>query len=225
MFEGLEKEHIEGAIEAMLFVTDEPTSPLDLAKMLECEVSEVTSALASLQARLEERDAGIQLREVAGGWRLYTHPRFHELIEEYVLSWDTRKLSQAAMETLAVIAYTQPVTRAGVSSVRGVSSDSSINSLVEKGLVREVGVSEAQGNPVLYGTTRAFLEKFGLRNTGDLPDIAEFAPDEEMRTLIMQRLGATQEEIEATVADALASSIGVVEKIDFDALEFDFDDE
>ncbi len=225
MFEGLEKEHIEGAIEAMLFVTDEPTSPLDLAKMLECEVSEVTSALASLQARLEERDAGIQLREVAGGWRLYTHPRYHELIEEYVLSWDTRKLSQAAMETLAVIAYTQPVTRAGVSSVRGVSSDSSINSLVEKGLVREVGVSEAQGNPVLYGTTRAFLEKFGLRNTGDLPDIAEFAPDEEMRTLIMQRLGATQEEIEATVADALASSIGVVEKIDFDALEFDFDDE
>lgn len=225
MFEGLEKEHIEGAIEAMLFVTDEPTSPLDLAKMLECEVSEVTSALASLQARLEERDAGIQLREVAGGWRLYTHPRYHELIEEYVLSWDTRKLSQAAMETLAVIAYTQPVTRAGVSSVRGVSSDSSINSLVEKGLVREVGVSEAQGNPVLYGTTRAFLEKFGLRNTGDLPDIAEFAPDEEMRTLIMQRLGATQEEIEATVADALASSIGVVEKIDFDALEFDFDNE
>ncbi len=225
MFEGLEKEHIEGAIEAMLFVTDEPTSPLDLAKMLECEVSDVTSALTSLQARLEERDAGIQLREVAGGWRLYTHPRYHELIEEYVLSWDTRKLSQAAMETLAVIAYTQPVTRAGVSSVRGVSSDSSINSLVEKGLVREVGVSEAQGNPVLYGTTRAFLEKFGLRNTGDLPDIAEFAPDEEMRTLIMQRLGATQEEIEATVADALASSIGVVEKIDFDALEFDFDDE
>ncbi len=225
MFEGLEKEHIEGAIEAMLFVTDEPTSPLDLAKMLECEVSEVTSALASLQARLEERDAGIQLREVAGGWRLYTHPRYHELIEEYVLSWDTRKLSQAAMETLAVIAYTQPVTRAGVSSVRGVSSDSSINSLVEKGLVREVGVSEAQGNPVLYGTTRAFLEKFGLRNTGDLPDIAEFAPDEEMRTLIMQRLGATQEEIEATVADALASSIGVVEKIDFDALEFDLDEE
>ena len=225
MFEGLEKEHIEGAIEAMLFVTDEPTSPLDLAKMLECEVSDVTSALVSLQARLEERDAGIQLREVAGGWRLYTHPRYHELIEEYVLSWDTRKLSQAAMETLAVIAYTQPVTRAGVSSIRGVSSDSSINSLVEKGLVREVGVSEAQGNPVLYGTTRAFLEKFGLRNTGDLPDIAEFAPDEEMRTLIMQRLGATQEEIEATVADALASSIGVVEKIDFDALEFNFDDE
>lgn len=225
MFEGLEKEHLEGAIEAMLFVTDEPVSALELARMLGCEASEAVGALEALKRRLEQSDAGIQLREVAGGWRLYTHPRYHELIEEYVLSWDTRKLSQAAMETLAIIAYTQPVTRSSVSSIRGVSSDSSINSLIEKGLVREMGTSDAQGNPMLYGTTRAFLEKFGLRSVHDLPDIAEFAPDEEMRTLIMQRLGATQEEIEATVSEAVASSIGVVEKIDFDALEFDFDDE
>ena len=86
-----------------------------------------------LRDQLEGENRGIQLREVAGGWRLYTHPAYHELIERYVLSWDTRKLSQAAMETLAIVAYLQPVTRSGVASVRGVNSDSSINSLVEKG--------------------------------------------------------------------------------------------
>ena len=132
---------------------------------------------------------------MAGGWRLFTHPAFHELIEKYVLSWDTRKLSAAAMETLAIVAYTQPVTRAGVASVRGVNSDSPINSLVEKGLVREVGAADTPGNPTLYGTTRGFLEKFGLRSPADLPDLADFAPDEETRRLITERLSATREDV------------------------------
>ena len=149
-------------------------------------------ARAADQDDLEARGSGIQLREVAGGWRLFTHPAYHELIEKYVLSWDTRKLSAAAMETLAIVAYTQPVTHAGVASVRGVNSDSSINSLVEKGLVREVGTEDAPGNPVLYGTTRGFLEKFGLRSPADLPDLADFAPDAETRRLITERLSATR---------------------------------
>ena len=207
-----------------------------------------------------------------------------------MLSWDTRKLSAAAMETLAVVAYAQPVTRAGVASVRGVNSDSSINSLVEKGLVREAGVADTPGNPVLYATTRAFLEKFGLRSTADLPPLDDFAPDDETRRLITERLSATRDEAaitdeqarlmaeglmygddagdeaqgglegtsalgdrpvspddvragvssaanaqaadsrsasprEAMFAEAIASTLGVVDKIDFDSLVFETEDE
>lgn len=228
MFEGLTESNMQGAIEAMLFVTDEPVSAIALADMLECDVAAVDAALREIQRKREDEESGIQLREVAGGWRLYTHPAYHDLIEKYVLSWDTRKLSAAAMETLAIIAYTQPVTRVGVASIRGVNSDSSINSLVEKGLVKEVGQADTPGNPTLYGTTRAFLEKFGLRSVSDMTDIAEFAPDAEMRALISERLSSTREQIsvsEEQVAEAMAQVVGVVEKIDFDELEFDFDEE
>ena len=195
MFQGLQEHQLAGALEAMLFVTDEPVGTIALAEMLECEPGQVEAALVALREKLERDGSGIQLREVAGGWRLFTHPAFHELIEKYVLSWDTRKLSAAAMETLAIVAYTQPVTRAGVASVRGVNSDSPINSLVEKGLVREVGTADTPGNPTLYGTTRGFLEKFGLRSPADLPDLADFAPDEETRRLITERLSATREDV------------------------------
>ena len=193
MFEGLDQAQLPGAIEAMLFVTDEPVGVIELADMLEADPKLVEQALMDLREKLEREQRGIQLREVAGGWRLYTHPAYHDLVEKYVLSWDTRKLSQAAMETLAIVAYLQPCTRAGVASVRGVNSDSSINSLVEKGLVREAGVADTPGNPTLYATTRAFLEKFGLRSTADLPDLSEFAPDDSTRTLIRERLSAAHE--------------------------------
>ncbi len=244
MFQGLSEENIEGAIEAMLFVTDEPVGVLTLADQLECDPVLVEAALVEIARKLEADNRGIQLREVAGGWRLFTHPAYHDVIEKYVPSWDTRKLSAAAMETLAIIAYTQPVTRAGVAQVRGVNSDSTVSSLVEKGLVREMGTSDAPGNPTLYGTTRAFLERFGLRSTKDLPDLAEFAPDEETRRLIAERLSATrvapevseeaaalmaeqmlEEDMDAQMQDAIAATLGVVDKIDFDALSFDFDQE
>ncbi len=290
MFQGLLESQVKGAVEAMLFVTDEPVGALTLAKMLDCDPALVEDALSTLRDELAGSDRGIQLREVAGGWRLFTHPAYHELIEQYVLSWDTRKLSAAAMETLAVVAYAQPVTRAGVASVRGVNSDSSINSLVEKGLVREAGVADTPGNPVLYATTRAFLEKFGLRSTADLPPLDDFAPDDETRRLITERLSATRDEAaitdeqarlmaeglmygddaedeaqdglegasalgdrpassddvradassaagaqaagsrsasprEAMFAEAIASTLGVVDKIDFDSLVFETEDE
>lgn len=209
MFQGLPENRLVGAVEALLFVTDEPVSILALAEILECDAKDIEHALTSLRESLESRGAGIQLREVAGGWRLFTHPAYHELIESYVLSWDTRKLSAAAMETLAIIAYTQPTTRASVASVRGVNSDSSINSLVEKGLVREVGTAESPGNPTLYGTTRTFLEKFGLKSAKDLPDLGDFAPDEETKRLIGERLSATRTgiEISADQAHSLAQSL------------------
>jgi segregation and condensation protein B len=262
MFEGLQESQLSGAIEAMLFVTDEPVGVMDLSDMLEVEPAQVEEALVALRERFEREERGIQLREVAGGWRLYTHPAYHELVEKYVLSWDTRKLSQAAMETLAIVAYLQPCTRAGVASVRGVNSDSSINSLVEKGLVREAGQADTPGNPTLYATTRGFLEKFGLRSTKDLPPIEDYAPDEATRKLIQERLSSSTEgvrvapEAQAEAADlpfgkdsadaaggaaefaepasedaqealnqAMAGAFGLVEKIDFDGLNFDMDDE
>ncbi len=220
--------NLDGAIEAMLFVTDEPVSAVGLSQILEKDVSVVEEALNRISKKLEKESFGIQLREVAGGWRLCTHPAYHDIIEKYVISWDTRKLSAAAMETLAIIAYTQPVTRNSIASIRGVSSDSPINSLIEKGLIKEVGTAQTPGNPTLYGTTRAFLEKFGLRSIDDLVDICEFAPDEETRTLIAERLSSTYQDVtvsEEEAAKAVEQVTGVVEKIDFDALDFDFDQE
>lgn len=104
------------------------------------------------------------------------------------MSWDTQKLSQAALETLAVIAYHQPVTRETVKGIRGVNSDGVISSLVDKGLVREMGRDPQRGQAIIYGTTSAFLEKFGLRSTRDLPDLEQFAPDEQTRQYIRERL-------------------------------------
>lgn len=222
MFEGLDQAQLSGAIEAMLFVTDEPVGVIELADMLEVDPKLVEQALVDLREKLEREQRGIQLREVAGGWRLYTHPAYHDLVEKYVLSWDTRKLSQAAMETLAIVAYLQPCTRAGVASVRGVNSDSSINSLVEKGLIREAGQADAPGNPTLYATTRGFLEKFGLRSVSDLPDLDEFAPDDATRQLIRERLSAGGQEArvapEAQMSDGEAGG-------PLDGLQFDFEDE
>ncbi len=208
MFEGLQESQLEGALEALLFVTDEPASAITLADMLEVEPAEAEAALGRLRERLAASGGGIVLREVAGGWRLYTHPAYHELVERYVLSWDTRKLSQAALETLAIVAYSQPVTRARIAAVRGVNSDSSVNSLVEKGLLREAGVEDSPGNPVLYATTRTFLEKFGLRSTADLPPLETFAPDEETRRFVAERLGAARTAVEHGAVDASGADGG-----------------
>lgn len=208
MFEGLQESQLEGALEALLFVTDEQASAITLADMLEVEPAEAEAALGRLRERLAASGGGIVLREVAGGWRLYTHPAYHELVERYVLSWDTRKLSQAALETLAIVAYSQPVTRARIAAVRGVNSDSSVNSLVEKGLLREAGVEDSPGNPVLYATTRTFLEKFGLRSTADLPPLETFAPDEETRRFVAERLGAARTAVEHGAVDASGADGG-----------------
>lgn len=266
MFSGLQENQLKGALEAMLFVTDEPVSVIVMAEMLEVTPKQVETALAELSQHFAEGERGIQLREVAGGWRLFTHPVYHELLEKYIVSWDTRRLSQAAIETLAIVAYSQPVTRAELAQIRGVNSDSSITSLVEKGLAREVGVSEEAGNATLYGTTKTFLERFGLRSLQDLPDLESFAPDDETREFIRERLSATQqthsfEKLESNdealqnldvaidldddemgtefsssssvptdiarsmLTEALASGLGIVEKVDLDALDFESEDE
>lgn len=181
---------LRGAIEALLFVSDEPVAASRIAKVLDEGESAVNATLTELAEEYRDQERGFQLREVAGGWRMFTHPAYHEKIEQYVLSWDTRRLSQASLEALAVIAYHQPVTRAGVNAVRGVNSEGVISSLVDKGLVRETGRDKNQGNAILYGTTRTFLEKFGLKDLTELPPLEEFAPDPQTERAIRERLGA-----------------------------------
>ncbi len=181
---------LSGALEALLFVSDEPVSAVRLAKLLEASPGAVEAALANLAEEYREADRGFQLREVAGGWRFYTHPAHHDVIERYVLSWDTRRLSQAALEAMAVVAYHQPVTRQGINAVRGVNSEGVVASLVEKGLVREVGRDKNAGNAILYGTTLNFLEKFGLKDISELPPLEEFAPDELTERAIRDRLSS-----------------------------------
>jgi len=183
---------LRGTLEALLFVTDEPLPAARVSKLLERGEADVVDALTELATEYERDERGFQLREVAGGWRLYTHPAFHHVIETMILSWDTRRLSQAALEALAVIAYHQPVSRQGVNAVRGVNSEAVISSLVEKGLVREAGRDRNQGNAVIYGTTRTFLEKFGLKDISELPPLAEFAPDADTENAIRERLNAIE---------------------------------
>lgn len=185
-----ENSGIKGALEALLFVSDEPVPASRLAKVLEVATAEVDDELKALAAEYAAEERGFQLREVAGGWRMYTHPAYHQQVEEYVLSWDTRRLSQAALEALAVVAYHQPVTRQGVNAVRGVNSEAVISSLIEKGLVREAGRDKNAGNAILYGTTRTFLERFGLKDLSELPPLEEFAPDPETERAIRERLNA-----------------------------------
>ncbi|OFK24414.1 SMC-Scp complex subunit ScpB [Olsenella sp. HMSC062G07] len=199
----LEAGSLKAALEALLLVSSDAVSALDLARALGVAPTEASSALADLAAEYADAGRGFQLREVAGGWRLFTHPAFHEQVESYVLSWDTRRLSQAALETLAVIAYHQPVSREGVKAVRGVNSDGVIGSLREKGLVREAGRDPGHGNAVLFGTTQRFLEQFGLRSLRELPPLEDFAPDEQARQFIRERLSGTaaSSTLEETVDD------------------------
>ncbi len=193
---------LKGALEALLLVSSEPVSAVDLAKVLEVGPIEVSDALADLSAEYSDANRGFQLREVAGGWRLFTHPAYHEQVESYVLSWDTHRLSQAALETLAVIAYHQPCTREGVKAVRGVNSDGVIASLRDKGLVREVGRAGGKAGAIMYGTTKVFLERFGLRSLADLPPLEDFAPDEQARQFIRERLSGRA--ISSTLEEAAA---------------------
>lgn len=198
--ERLESDSLKGLLEALLLVSDDSVAATELARAAGVEPGEAASALAELAAEYADANRGIQLREVAGGWRLFTHPAYHDQVADYVLSWDTRRLSQAALETLAVIAYHQPVTREGVRAIRGVNSDGVIASLREKGLVREVGRDRDHGGAQLWGTTRLFLEHFGLKSLRELPPLEDFAPDEESRRFIRERLSGRS--ISSTLEEA-----------------------
>jgi segregation and condensation protein B len=160
------------ALEAVLFVSDEPLTPAVLSQALDMDRASVEALCERLQRELETRGAGVVLRNVAGGWRLFTAPDSQPTVERFVLSSRQARMTKAALETLAIVAYKQPVTRHQVSAVRGVNSDGVLRALTDRGLVEEAGRDEGPGRPLLYATTPAFLERLGLPSLAALPSLA-----------------------------------------------------
>ncbi len=165
------------ALEAVLMVTDQPLDELRLAQAVGVRrASEVADALHGLAAEYVEQGRGFELRDVGGGWRFYSRPDYAELVERFVIDGQQARLTTAALETLAVISYRQPVSRARVSAIRGVNVDSVVRTLVSRGLVAEAGVDPESGAH-LFVTTAYFLERMGLSSLDELPEIAPFLPE------------------------------------------------
>ncbi|MGW4682624.1 SMC-Scp complex subunit ScpB [Micromonospora taraxaci] len=168
---------LRGALEAILLVVDEPVSELVLAQVLEQPAERVGPMLDDIAAGYTVAGHGFELRRAAGGWRLYTRPEYATYVERFVLDGQSVRLTQAALETLAVVAYKQPVTRSRISAIRGVNCDGVIRTLVTRGLVEECG-TETDSGAFLYKTTTLFLEKLGLNTVHELPPLAPFLPDD-----------------------------------------------
>jgi segregation and condensation protein B len=167
---------LERSLEAILMVVDEPVSELVLAQITEFPTEVVLETLQSLADSYATQGRGFELRQVAGGWRFYSHPDLAPVVEKFVLDGQSARLTQAALETLAVIAYRQPISRARVSAIRGVNVEAVMKTLVTRGLVEESGIEHETG-AILYATTSYFLEKLGLNRVEDLPALAPFLPD------------------------------------------------
>ncbi|MET7951219.1 SMC-Scp complex subunit ScpB [Micromonospora sp. NPDC005324] len=168
---------LRGALEAILLVVDEPVSELVLAQVLEQPAERVGPMLDEIAAGYTAAGHGFELRRAAGGWRLYTRPEYATYVERFVLDGQSVRLTQAALETLAVVAYKQPVTRSRISAIRGVNCDGVIRTLVTRGLIEECG-TETDSGAFLYRTTTLFLEKLGLNTVDELPPLAPFLPDD-----------------------------------------------
>jgi segregation and condensation protein B len=160
------------ALEALFFVSDEPIAASVLAQALDVDRRTVEGLCDRLARELEDRASGLVLRNVAGGWRLYTHPDTAAVVEQFVLSSRQARLTKASLETLSIVAYKQPVTRHQVSAIRGVNSDGVLRALTDRGLIEEAGREETPGRPVLYGTSPGFLERLGLPSLASLPSLA-----------------------------------------------------
>ncbi len=172
----------KGIIEALLFVSSEPLTPKTISEILERDMGDIIIALKEIKADCERENRGFCLMEVAGGFSFATRSDFAGYIEKLVKP-RLNTLSQAALETLAIIAYKQPITRSEIDEIRGVKSDSSVNTLVERDLIQELGRKEGPGRPILYGTTPAFLKYLGLKSLEDLPANNEQDQQDEKKEL------------------------------------------
>jgi segregation and condensation protein B len=168
------------AVEAMLMVADEPVPPSLLAQLLEVKPADVEALCAQMAAIYEAEDRGFALVRVAGGYRFQSHPDMAPYVERFILDGQSSRLSAAALETLAIVAYKQPVSRGQVGAIRGVNVDAVMRTLQHRGYIAEVGKDPGPGQAVLYGTTPLFLEKLGLDSLADLPSLGEFVPSGEV---------------------------------------------
>jgi segregation and condensation protein B len=164
------------ALEAVLLVVDEPVAEVVLAQVVERPTEEVVRLLQELAAEYDEQRRGFELRNVSGGWRLYTRESCSAYVERFVRDGQQARLTQASLETLAVVAYRQPVSRSRIAGIRGVNVDAVMRTLVTRGLITEVG-SERESGAILYGTTPYFLERLGLDTLDDLPPLSDYLPD------------------------------------------------
>ncbi len=167
-----------GALEAVLMVVEEPVDEVSLASALGVTVDRVNLLLGDLASEYDRDGRGFELRRVAGGWRIYSRAEYAQVIERFVLDGQTARLTQAALETLAIVAYRQPVSRARVGAVRGVNVDAVMRTLTSRGLVEEAG-NDPETGAVLYRTTTYFLHRIGLRSLDELPALAPFLPEVE----------------------------------------------
>ncbi len=165
------------AIEAVLVVAIEPVPSSLLAELLEIPAERVELVCAALAASYEEEERGFELARVAGGYRFQSHPAYRGHVERFVLDDAPQRLSPAALETLAIVAYKQPISRAQIAAIRGVNADGVIRALGSRGYVEPVGRDAGPGQAVLFGTTQLFLERLGLDSTADLPPLGQFVPD------------------------------------------------
>jgi segregation and condensation protein B len=214
------------AIEAVVMVAEMPVESHLLAQLLEMPAARVEELCRELAATYEEEGRGFALVQVAGGWRFQSHGDLNAYVERFVLEGQSSRLSSAALETLSIVAYKQPVSRAQVAAIRGVNVDGVMRTLQQRGFIAEVGKDPGPGQAVLFGTTPLFLERIGLNELEELPPLAEFVPGADvvehleagLRPEPGPGLNERLDEIETTNADRRAASAG-------DELRVDLDDE
>ena len=176
----MQSEEYRKAIEAILLVSDVQVEPSLLAQLLEIPKAEIENICSELMAEYENDNRGFVLANVAGGYRYQTDPSMAPYVERFVLEGQTSRLSAAALETLAIVAYKQPISRMQISAIRGVNVDAVIRTLQQRGYIGEVGKDPGPGNAILFGTTSTFLERLGINDLSDLPPLANFVPGAEI---------------------------------------------
>ena len=184
------------AIEAVILSATEPVPPALLAQLVEVPTTRVEELCEELAAEYAREGRGFQLARVAGGYRFQTHPDAYPYVERFVLEGQTARLSGPALETLAIIAYKQPIARAQISAIRGVNVDATLKTLVARGYVEESGHEQTPGNPTLFSTTTAFLERLGIDSLSDLPPLADFVPESSLVEALERGLRGVDVDIE-----------------------------
>ena len=176
MTQPTEEPALQPALEAVLMVADEPLDEATLATAVGRPANEIREALQSLAAGYDEQERGFELRHVGGGWRFYSREEYASVVERFVLDGQQARLTQASLETLAIVAYRQPISRGRISAIRGVNVDGVIRTLVTRGVVEEAGIDDESG-AVLYRTSSYFCERLGLSSLDELPEIAPYLPE------------------------------------------------
>lgn len=198
------------ALEAVLMIADQPLDHLVLAQAVGHPPADVEQALRELAAEYTEQGRGFELRELAGGWRFYSREEYADIVAAFVLEGQQAKLSQAALETLAVVAYRQPISRSRISAIRGVNVDGVVRTLVTRGLIVELG-NDAESGAILYGTTNLFLERMGLSGLDELPELAPMLPDLEDLDGELERVAQQTAEREAVPGETAAAETAPAE--------------